>query len=91
MHIRPAYAIDAPAIWRVIGPTNRAGETDALGPEMTEADALAYWVGAGREKLVAEDFREIVATYYLRANQAGGWRYVRNCGYMAGAAAIAAQ
>jgi hypothetical protein len=42
MHIRPARVSDAAAIWRIIGPTIRAGETYALDREMTEADGLAY-------------------------------------------------
>jgi ribosomal protein S18 acetylase RimI-like enzyme len=71
MHIRPATANDAPAIWRVIGPAIRAGETYALDRDMTEADALAYWLGND----------------YLRANQSGGGSHVCNCGYMTAAAA----
>ena len=88
MHIRPADMNDASAIWRIIGPTIRAGETYALNRDMSEADALAYWLASDRETFVAEDGGEIVGTYYLRANQAGGGRHVCNCGYMTGAAAM---
>jgi ribosomal protein S18 acetylase RimI-like enzyme len=87
VHIRPATADDAPAIWRVIGPTIRAGETYALDRDMSEADALAYWLGSDRSTFIAEDKGEILGTYYLRANQAGGGRHVCNCGYMTAAAA----
>jgi ribosomal protein S18 acetylase RimI-like enzyme len=87
MHIRPATANDAPAIWRVIGPAIRAGETYALDRDMTEADALAYWLGNDRATYVAEDDGEIVGTYYLRTNQSGGGSHVCNCGYMTAAAA----
>jgi len=87
MNIRMAQAGDAGAIWRVIGPTIRAGETYALDRDMSEADALAYWLGADRETFVAEEGGEIVGTYFLRANQAGGGRHVCNCGYMTSAAA----
>jgi len=87
MLIRAAQTSDAGAIWRVIGPTIRAGETYALDRDMTEADALAYWMGPGRETFVAEDGGEVVGTYFLRANQAGGGRHVCNCGYMTSATA----
>ena len=87
MHIRAAQASDAPAIWRIIGPTIRAGETYALDRDMTEVDAVAYWLGGDRETFVAEEGGEILGTYYLRANQAGGGRHVCNCGYMTGGAA----
>lgn len=82
MRIRPADASDAPAIWRILAPTIRAGETYALDRDMSERDALAYWLGHDRETFVAEEEGAIVGTYYLRANQAGGGRHVCNCGYM---------
>jgi ribosomal protein S18 acetylase RimI-like enzyme len=82
MLIRAATKDDAAAIWSIIGPTIRAGETYALPREMSEADALAYWMGADRETFVAEHDGRVVGTYYLRANQAGGGSHVANCGYM---------
>lgn len=87
MIIRPATAADAPAIWSIIGPTINAGETYALDPGMSEQDALAYWLGADRETFVAEADGEVLGTYYIRANQAGGGAHVCNCGYMTAAAA----
>jgi L-amino acid N-acyltransferase YncA len=88
MHIRPANMNDVPSIWRIIGPTIRDGETYALDPDMTEADALAYWLGHDRETFVAEENGEIIGTYYIRTNQAGGGKHICNCGYMTAAAAI---
>jgi len=87
MLIRPANRSDATAIWRIIGPTIRAGETYALDRDMTEADALAYWFGRDRSTFVSDEDGEIVGTYYLRANQAGGGKHICNCGYMTSAAA----
>jgi len=85
MMIRPAREKDADAIWSIIGPIIRAGETYALPADMTREDALAYWFGADRETFVAEDEGRIVGTYYIRANQAGGGAHVCNCGYMTAA------
>lgn len=85
MIVRPARADDRAAIWSIIGPTIRAGETYALPRDMSEADALGYWLGADRETFVAEDGGRIVGTYYIRANQAGGGAHVCNCGYMTAA------
>jgi len=87
MHIRPARSADAAAIAAIILPTIREGATYALDPRMSEADALAYWLGADRETFVAEDEGAIVGTYYIRANQSGGGAHVCNCGYMTSAAA----
>src|SRR5215471_15647312 len=82
MLIRPATKDDAPAIWAIIGPTIRAGETYALARDMSETDAIAHWCGSDREAFVAEDGGKILGTYYLRANRAGGGSHVANCGYM---------
>lgn len=82
MLIRPARAEDYAAIWSIIGPTIRAGETYALDSQLSEADALAYWLGADKETFVLEDEGAILGTYYIRQNQAGGGRHVSNCGYM---------
>jgi ribosomal protein S18 acetylase RimI-like enzyme len=80
--IRPALPEDAPAIWAIIGPVIRAGDTYALDRDLDEANALAYWMGADRETFVAEADGAILGTYYLRLNQAGGGNHVCNCGYM---------
>jgi len=53
MIVRPARADDRASIWSIIGPTIRAGETYALPREMSEAAALAYWLGSDRETFVA--------------------------------------
>jgi L-amino acid N-acyltransferase YncA len=87
MLIRPARADDAAAIWSIIGPTIRAGETYTLDPMMSETDALAYWMGQDKETFVAEDKGVLLGTYYIRANQAGGGKHVCNCGYMTSEAA----
>lgn len=87
MRIRAARPDDAPHVWRVIGPTIRAGETLALNRDMTEADATAYWLGQDRETFVAEIDGEIVGTYYIRPNQQGPGGHVCNCGYVTSAAA----
>lgn len=87
MIIRPASKDDAAAIWAILEPVIRAGETYALDRDMCEADALAYWFGADKESFVAEEEGVVLGTYYLRANQAGGGAHVCNAGYMTGAAA----
>lgn len=86
MLIRPAISDDRSAIWGIIGPTIRAGETYALDCNLSEGEALAYWMGSDRETFVAEENGLIVGTYYIRANQAGGGQHVCNCGYMTDAA-----
>jgi ribosomal protein S18 acetylase RimI-like enzyme len=80
--IRPAVPADDDAIWRVLEPTLRAGETYPVAPDCTRAQALAYWHNPANTIYVAEDAGEIVGTYYLRANTGGPGAHVANCGYM---------
>jgi ribosomal protein S18 acetylase RimI-like enzyme len=82
MLIREATAGDADAIWKILEPVIRAGDTYTLPADMTSEDALAYWNSPGHEVFIAEESGEILGTYYLRANQKGGGSHVANCGYI---------
>lgn len=82
MHIRPATERDQDALWDMLRPVIRAGETYALDRDMPEDQAVGYWTAADKETFVAVERGEIVGTYYLRSNQAGGGRHVCNCGYV---------
>lgn len=82
MQIRLARNEDREAIWRILQPMIIAGETYALPRDLSEADAIAYWMGADRETFVAEESGSILGTYFLRPNQLGGGAHVANCGYV---------
>jgi hypothetical protein len=71
LKIRTAQTNDESAIWAIIKPVIRAGETYALPRNMTQAEAISYWCGADRETFVADEDGQVVGTYYLRANQLG--------------------
>jgi len=86
--IRPATDGDADAIWAVMEPIIRAGETYTLPRDMDRDSALAYWLSPEREVFVVEDRAEIVGTYCLQANQKGGGAHVANCGYMTAGSAV---
>jgi L-amino acid N-acyltransferase YncA len=87
MEIRDSRPEDAPAIWAILEPTIRAGETYALPRDMTQTEAIAYWMGPDRETFVAEEEGRLFGTYYLRANYLGGGAHVANCGYVTSAEA----
>jgi ribosomal protein S18 acetylase RimI-like enzyme len=80
--IRAATASDSDAIWKILEPVIRGGDTYTLPQDMNREDALAYWNSPGHEVFVAEENVEILGTYYLRANQKGGGAHVANCGYI---------
>ena len=81
--IRPAtHADDDDAIWAILEPTFRAGETYPIPRDISRAEALAYWRSPGHAVFVAEEGSAVAGTYYLRANNRGGGAHVANCGYM---------
>jgi L-amino acid N-acyltransferase YncA len=80
--IRPAREDDRPAIWSIIAPIIRAGETYALDRDTSEDIAIAYWMAPENETFAAENDNLVVGTYYMRPNQGGGGKHVCNCGYM---------
>jgi ribosomal protein S18 acetylase RimI-like enzyme len=81
MVIRPVTTDDHAAIWAVLEPIIRAGETFALPRDMTAEAALAFWLAPGYDAFVADDDGAIVGSYFLHANQQGGGSHVANCGY----------
>ena len=85
--VREARADDADAIWTILEPMIRAGDTYTLPREMSREAALAFWFASGHEVFVAEEDGSVVGTYFLRANQAGGGSHVANCGYVTAARA----
>jgi ribosomal protein S18 acetylase RimI-like enzyme len=85
--VRSASPSDDDAIWRILEPVFRAGETYPIPRDISRADALAYWRSAGHSVFVADNGDRIVGTYYLRANNKGGGAHVANCGYMVAAPA----
>lgn len=82
MIIRTAGSEDKEAIWRILEPVIRAGETYPLPRDIERDAALAYWLAPQHEVQVAVENSEIMGAYYLRANNAGGGAHVANCGYM---------
>jgi len=82
MDIRAAADHDRDAIWGILEPVIRAGETYPLPRDMSREATIAYWLSPPHEVFVAVEGDSIVGTYYLRANNAGGGAHVANCGYM---------
>ena len=80
--VRPGTSADRDAIWSILEPMIRAGETYTVPREMTREAALAWWHSPAHEVFVAEEGGAILGTYFLRANQQGGGAHVANCGYV---------
>lgn len=80
--IRDALPGDGDAIWAMIEPVLRSGDSYALPRDWSAAQALDFWLGGDHVAFVAEDHGRVVGTYYLRPNQQGGGAHVANCGFV---------
>ena len=80
--IRRATDNDRSAIWEILEPVIRAGETYTLPRDFEREQALQYWYGEPHEVFVAEDDGRVVGTYFVQPNQRGGGSHVANCGYV---------
>ena len=80
--IRPARIEDHDAVWAILKPVFRAGDTYTIDPAITREDALGYWCGPTHRTWVAARGTAVLGTYYIRPNQAGGGAHVCNCGYI---------
>lgn len=87
MILREASDADRAAIWAMLEPVFRAGDTYAIDPDISRDAALTYWFGPERRVFVAEEDGQVLGTYYIVRNQKGGGSHVCNCGYVTGEAA----
>lgn len=87
MQIRAATGTDDDAIWAMLEPVFRAGETYCIARDVSRDAALAYWSEAPHRVFIAEDGGHALGTYFLTPNQKGGGAHVCNCGFVTAAAA----
>ena len=85
--IRRYDPTDANALWAMLEPVFRAGDTYAVDTDIYRDDAIAFWTDGVHEAWVADDGGDLIGTYYIQPNQMGGGRHVCNCGYVTAAAA----
>lgn len=78
---------DHDALWTMLRPVFRAGDTYAIDPAISRDDALAYWCGADHGTWLAEENGAPLGSYYLKTNQPGGGAHVCNCGFVTAPAA----
>jgi len=83
--IRPALDDDHDAIWSIFHEVVAGGDTYAFDPQMSRAEALAYWFAVKTHTCIAEEAGKIVGTYILKPNQPGAGSHVANAAFMVGA------
>lgn len=97
VEIRKATKADHDAIWKIFREVVAAGDTYAIDPKISRANALALWLGTNVHTYIAkldclkqsssQPDRHVVGTYILKPNQAGGGSHVANAAFMVASAA----
>ena len=81
--IRPFSDPEWAALWPIIEPVFRAGETYPFDREITADTAYENWIAKPAATFVALDEKgAILGTYYLKPNQPALAAHVCNCGYI---------
>jgi ribosomal protein S18 acetylase RimI-like enzyme len=80
--MRPPEPSDHDAIWAILEPVIRAGETLAIPRDMDRETALALWLSPDRTVRLYIEQGEVLGIFYVRANQPAGGSHVANAGYV---------
>ncbi len=82
MIIRKADERDRPAIWKIIKAVIAGGDTYVYPPDSDENEMVDYWFSPEKHTYAAELDGQVVATFWLKANQPGLGKHVANAAYM---------
>ena len=83
--VREFEQADWPAVWALLEPVFRLGDTYAFPTDISEAEAHRIWIEAPAATFVAQDEGgATIGTYSIKPNQPGAGSHVCNCGYIVG-------
>ncbi len=72
---------DRAAIWAILKPIFRAGESYAVDTDISKIDALTLWCDGNHMAYVAQHADQILGTYYICPNHSGSAAHICNCGF----------
>lgn len=79
--IRPATVADHDAIWTILEPVYRAGETYCIATDISRDEALADWFAAPFSAFVAEVDGRVLGTSHVGRNRPGPASHVANASF----------
>ena len=82
--IRAFTESDWNAVWQIVEPVFRAGDTYPYPTTITQEESFDLWIAVPEVTYVAEDKESeaILGTYYIKPNQPSQGSHVCNCGYI---------
>ncbi|WP_312524562.1 N-acetyltransferase [Paracoccus sp. (in: a-proteobacteria)] len=87
VNIRPAVPADEDAIWAILEPVYRAGETYCIPRDISRGDALADWFAAPFSAFVAEADGQVLGISHVGRNRPGPASHVANASFATSPAA----
>ncbi|MFV0382497.1 GNAT family N-acetyltransferase [Paracoccus sp. (in: a-proteobacteria)] len=81
LSVRPATDNDYDAIWSILKPVYRAGETYCIPRDVTRPEALDDWFAHPFTAFVAESGGQVVGTSHIGANRPAGGSHVANASF----------
>ena len=75
-------ATDSAAIWKIFQAVVAAGDTYSFTSDITERDAVAYFLGLGITSFVADEDGQVLGMYKLIPNRIGRGSHVANASFM---------
>jgi len=82
IEIRKYTEADKERIWEIIKSVISAGDSFTLAPDAEREEMLADWCSADKHTYVGVSENQIVATFYIKANQPGLGSHIANGSYM---------
>ena len=82
LNIRPATNDDHEDIWHIFHQVVAPGDTYTIDPNVSRAEAFAYWFREDTRTYVAESEQKVLGTYTLRPNRGGGGAHISNASFM---------
>lgn len=79
--VRPATTADHDAIWSILAPVYRAGETYCIPTDISREDALLDWFQTPFTAFVAEVDGRILGTSHVGRNRPGAASHVANASF----------
>jgi L-amino acid N-acyltransferase YncA len=82
INIRLARENDRNVVWNIFREVVARGDTYVFDPKTSREDAVAYLFQKDTHTYVAEQDRQVVGSYILKANQPGLGAHVANASFM---------
>ena len=80
--IRKATNDDYDAVWEIFHLVIKTGDTYVFWPDTPKNELSSLWFGDSMHTYVWEEEKEILGTYFMKANQPGLGNHIVNAGYM---------